>query len=104
MKITLPPITQGPWFPCGTGTLLEPGNLKPVSTQVIEAECWGRIGEYYDYSNESAANFQAMLAVPDLLQALADIAADLRHGAGNPQTMASLACEALQKAGSVITE
>jgi hypothetical protein len=101
MKITLPPITQGNWMPCGIGTLLDPVARKPVSTQVIEAECWGRIGEYYDYSNESAANFQAMLAVPAMLSALLISYVALRDGEDRERAL-SIIRSALTEAGATI--
>lgn len=68
----LPEITSGDWLPCGAGTLLHPVTGAPISTEVIEAQGFGRIGEWYDYSNEAPANIQAIRAVPQLLAALND--------------------------------
>lgn len=70
MNFTRPQITQGPWIPAGCGTLNDPVTGSPVTTQVVEAQGWGRILEVYDYSNEGPANFDAVLAIPAILSAL----------------------------------
>jgi len=65
--------TPGPWMPCGQGTVSHPVSGTDITTEVIEAEGWGRIAEYFDYSNESQANFRLITAAPELLQALEQI-------------------------------
>lgn len=58
------------WLPCGNGTLAHPVSGRPITTHVIEAEGWGRIGEWYDYSNETEANFALIVSAPALLEML----------------------------------
>lgn len=71
--------TPGDWIDCGEGTLLHPVTKRPVTTRVIEATGWGRIGEWYDYSNESDANFELLKAAPQLLSELQQLRAQVKE-------------------------
>ena len=58
------------WNICfGQGILLHPVTLVPVTTQVVELEGFGRIGEWYDYSDSPEENIALISAAPDLLEA-----------------------------------
>jgi len=46
---------------CGHGMMKHPTTGKAITTRVIEAEGWGRIGEYWDYSNEPEENFARLV-------------------------------------------
>lgn len=62
--------TPGPWMSCGQGVLGDPVTGLPVITEVIESKGWGRIGEWYDYSNEQEANVRLITCAPDILEQL----------------------------------
>jgi hypothetical protein len=68
------PRTPGKWMDCGDGMVSQPVSGSALFTRVIEAEGWGRIGEWIDYSNEPEGNFQAILTAvnchEDLMDAL----------------------------------
>jgi hypothetical protein len=97
MKITLPALPSGEWQD-------EEGTVYAGDRGILAVVRKGQSSPIQFRGPEIEAVATAISALPDLIQALADIATDLRHGAGNPQTMANLACEALQKAGAVIAE
>lgn len=80
--------TPGPWSVSGAGILNHPVTNRPVSTVQIEAAGWGRIGDWYDESNEGPGNVRLIAAAPELLAALQVIAVWLIAPVTDPSTLA----------------
>lgn len=66
------PHTATPWLDCGHGSLIHPVTGATITTDVIEAQGFGRIGEWYDYSNEPAGNFLLILRAVNNHRALVE--------------------------------
>jgi hypothetical protein len=58
------------WLACGKGTLIHPVSGRPVTTEVVELEHFGRIFEVCHYGNEPDQTQRLIVNAPQTLAAL----------------------------------